>query len=101
MTNDDKIKQDFEAWYNSTHREPIHPADRRTDGDYRLGISGLWQSYQAGREDERAEIAAKLESEDMVSLVAQALMADVLNGNPNPCDHARAALAAISKGMGV
>jgi hypothetical protein len=43
----DVVRARFEEWYNSTHKEPIHAADRRTDGDYRLGISGLWKSWKA------------------------------------------------------
>lgn len=55
--NQDELRQEFEAWYNSNHKEPINAADRRRDGDYRLGISGKWQAYQACNAKQNEEMA--------------------------------------------
>jgi hypothetical protein len=60
-------RKEFEEWYDANHKEPIHPADRRTDGDYRLGISGKWHVWQASRE----QLKAKLLSDEMVEKVAE------------------------------
>lgn len=61
--------QAFEEWYNANHREPIRPADYRTNGGYRLGIQGNWDVWQASR----ASLKKELLSDEIVEKCAKAL----------------------------
>jgi hypothetical protein len=58
----DAVRERFEAWYNANHKEPIHPADYRTDGSYRLGIEGKWRTWQAAQADAASLVGGLVET---------------------------------------
>ncbi len=69
MTND-KVRQDFEKTKGGKYSW-----DYTRDGDGYVDprVELMWVGYQAGRAAERAEIVTKLESEQVVYIVATAL----------------------------
>lgn len=63
MTTSNKTdKLRFEEWYNANHREAIRPADYRDGGDYRFGIQGKWDVWQAAITHERAHSEVVVEA---------------------------------------
>jgi len=78
MTND-KVRQDFEAWYYAEYGIKA--------GVFSLGTyhnrttQRSFEAYQAGRAAERAEIREKLESEGVEVAAARELYKNAANGN--------------------
>jgi len=65
-TMSDKVRQDFEAWA----LDAGYYVMRQGDG-YLTETQYAFEGYQAGRAAERAEIVAKLESEEVIELMCK------------------------------
>jgi hypothetical protein len=87
----DKVRQDFEAWNPAAPCDSvmIHPHSYRVN--QRIPFEA---GYQAGRAAERAEIVAKLESEELLEQVTCAVRDDSTKHFP-ATGRAKAAIAKI------